>query len=125
MTLAVILAAEISEELVPVENSEKLQSTEAAIYTLRFGFHPSKIACMALHAWKDEREGEWPAGFPPTGGARTESVKFGPGLKYSCGVFCLRQFTCSAMPNGPNVSAGGSLSPGGDWRAPSNASAAA
>jgi len=101
MTLAEILAGEISPELVPVENGEKLQSTEAAIgryelqdfgllYTLRFGFRPSKIACMALHAWKDERAGEWPPGFPPTGGARTESVKFGPGLKYSCGVFCLR-----------------------------------
>jgi NAD+ synthase (glutamine-hydrolysing) len=88
MTLAEILAGEISPELVPVENGEKLQSTEAAIgryelqdfgllYTLRFGFRPLKIACMALHAWKDERAGEWPPGFPPTGGARTESVKFG------------------------------------------------
>jgi NAD+ synthase (glutamine-hydrolysing) len=31
MTLAEILAGEISPELVPVENGEKLQSTEAAI----------------------------------------------------------------------------------------------
>jgi NAD+ synthase (glutamine-hydrolysing) len=28
------------------------------------------------------------------------------------------------MPNGPKVSAGGSLSPRGDWRTPSDASAA-
>jgi hypothetical protein len=47
---------------------------------------PSKTA----KGWKDEGAGEWPPGFPPTGGARTESVKFGPGLKYSYGVFCLR-----------------------------------
>jgi NAD+ synthase (glutamine-hydrolysing) len=29
------------------------------------------------------------------------------------------------MPNGPKVSAGGSLSPRGDWRAPSDGNAAA
>jgi NAD+ synthase (glutamine-hydrolysing) len=43
-------------------------------------------------------------------------------------VFCRRffafsQFKRSAMPNGPKVSSGGSLSPRGDWRAPSDASA--
>ena len=30
----------------------------------------------------------------------------------------------SAMPNGPKVSHGGSLSPRGDWRAPSDGNAA-
>jgi NAD+ synthase (glutamine-hydrolysing) len=35
------------------------------------------------------------------------------------------QFKRSAMPNGPKVSSGGSLSPRGDWRAPSDSSAAA
>ena len=39
--------------------------------------------------------------------------------------FAFSQFKRSAMPNGPKVSAGGSLSPRGDWRAPSDSSAAA
>jgi len=34
------------------------------------------------------------------------------------------QFKRSAMPNGPKVRSGGSLSPRGDWRAPSDAEAA-
>ncbi len=37
--------------------------------------------------------------------------------------FQFSQFKRSAMPNGPKVSAGGSLSPRGDWRAPSDLSA--
>ena len=45
-------------------------------------------------------------------------------------VFCTRffafaQFKRSALPNGPKVAAGGSLSPRGDWRAPSDGTAAA
>ena len=45
-----------------------------------------------------------------------------------CEVFLQRffgfsQFKRSAMPNGPKVSAGGSLSPRGDWRAPSDGNA--
>ena len=44
------------------------------------------------------------------------------------GVFLRRffetsQFKRSAMPNGPKVASGGSLSPRGDWRAPSDGSA--
>ena len=38
--------------------------------------------------------------------------------------FGFSQFKRSAMPNGPKVVAGGSLSPRGDWRAPSDLSAA-
>ena len=37
--------------------------------------------------------------------------------------FALSQFKRSAMPNGPKVISGGNLSPRGDWRAPSDASA--
>ena len=37
--------------------------------------------------------------------------------------FAFSQFKRSAMPNGPKVSAGGSLSPRGDWRAPSDGNA--
>ena len=36
--------------------------------------------------------------------------------------FGFAQFKRSAMPNGPKVAAGGSLSPRGDWRAPSDSS---
>jgi NAD+ synthase (glutamine-hydrolysing) len=35
------------------------------------------------------------------------------------------QFKRSALPNGPKVSPGGTMSPRGDWRMPSDASAAA
>ena len=37
--------------------------------------------------------------------------------------YSFSQFKRSAMPNGPKVSHGGSLSPRGDWRAPSDMSA--
>jgi NAD+ synthase (glutamine-hydrolysing) len=37
--------------------------------------------------------------------------------------FEFSQFKRSALPNGPKVSAGGALSPRGDWRAPSDARA--
>ncbi len=37
--------------------------------------------------------------------------------------FAFSQFKRSAMPNGPKVIAGGSLSPRGDWRAPSDGNA--
>lgn len=136
-TLSAILAAEISPELVPAENGEKPQSTEAAIgpyelqdfnlfYTLRYGFRPSKIAYMALQAWKDLSAGEWPPGFPAD---RRRAYGVGE-IRHWLEIFLQRffafsQFKRSAMPNGPKVSAGGSLSPRGDWRAPSDASAAA
>ena len=37
--------------------------------------------------------------------------------------FGFAQFKRSALPNGPKVAAGGSLSPRGDWRAPSDGNA--
>ena len=37
--------------------------------------------------------------------------------------YSFSQFKRSALPNGPKVSAGGALSPRGDWRAPSDMSA--
>ena len=74
-TLRGILATEISPELVPAEDGEKPQSTEAKIgpyalqdfnlyYVLRFGFRPSKIAFLSLQAWEDAARGDWPPGFP-------------------------------------------------------------
>jgi NAD+ synthase (glutamine-hydrolysing) len=130
-----ILSAEISPELVPVKEGEVPQSTEKAIgpyelqdfnlfYTLRFGFRPSKIAFLASHAWAHGEQGIWPPGFPPER-RRAYDV---PAIRRWLVVFVQRffgfsQFKRSAMPNGPKVSHGGSLSPRGDWRAPSDGNA--
>jgi NAD+ synthase (glutamine-hydrolysing) len=134
-TLESILATEISPELVPVGAGETPQSTEAKIgpyalqdfnlyYTLRFGFRPSKIAFLALMAWEDAARGEWPPGFP----ADRRVAYTLKEIRHWLGVFLQRffgfsQFKRSAMPNGPKVAAGGSLSPRGDWRAPSDGNA--
>jgi NAD+ synthase (glutamine-hydrolysing) len=134
-TLERILAAEISPELVPATEGEPVQSTEAKVgpyalqdftlfHVLRYGMPPSKIAFLALHAWSDVAAGEWPPGFP----AERRQCYGLPEIRHWLEVFCQRfyafsQFKRSAMPNGPKVSAGGSLSPRGDWRAPSDASA--
>jgi NAD+ synthase (glutamine-hydrolysing) len=136
-TLDAILATEISPELVPAQPGEKPQSTEARIgpyalqdftlfHVLRFGFRPSKIAFLALIAWEDAARGDWPPGFPED---RRPAYDLAA-IKHWMGVFLRRffafsQFKRSAMPNGPKVSAGGSLSPRGDWRAPSDGNAAA
>jgi NAD+ synthase (glutamine-hydrolysing) len=134
-TLESILATEISPELVPVGAGETPQSTEAKIgpyalqdfnlyYTLRHGFLPSKIAFLALMAWEDPARGDWPPGFPAE---RRVSYTLKE-IRHWLGVFLQRffgfsQFKRSAMPNGPKVAAGGSLSPRGDWRAPSDGNA--
>ncbi|TRO59781.1 NAD(+) synthase [Streptomyces sp. IB201691-2A2] len=132
-TLAAILDTEISPELVP---GEELQSTESKIgpyalhdftlfHILRHGFRPSKIGFLAWHAWHDQDAGVWPPGFPEA--KRTEYDL--PEIRHWLETFCRRffgfaQFKRSAMPNGPKVLAGGSLSPRGDWRAPSDSTAA-
>jgi NAD+ synthase (glutamine-hydrolysing) len=136
-TLDAILATEISPELVPAGAGEKPQSTEAKIgpyalqdftlfHVLRYGFRPSKIAYLAMLAWEDAARGDWPPGFPDD---RRQAYDLAE-IKHWMGVFLRRffafsQFKRSAMPNGPKVSAGGSLSPRGDWRAPSDGNAAA
>ena len=136
-TLNAVLAAEISPELVPAEAGATPQSTEAAIgpyelqdfnlfYTLRYGFRPSKIAFMALHAWKDAAGGEWPPGFPLDKRRAYALADIRHWLElFLRRFFAFSQFKRSAMPNGPKVAAGGSLSPRGDWRAPSDGNAAA
>jgi len=130
-----VLDTEISPELVPTGQDGQVQSTEASIgpyalqdftlfHVLRYGFRPSKIAFLAWHAWRDSTHGEWPPGFP-------EDERFAYTLgevRHWLEVFLRRyfgfsQFKRSAMPNGPKVSSGGSLSPRGDWRAPSDMSA--
>jgi NAD+ synthase (glutamine-hydrolysing) len=108
-----VLDTEISPELVPGR-----QSTEAAVgpyelqdfnlYSLlRYGYAPTKIAFLAQHAWGDQYH-----------------LKE---IKKWLGVFLRRffqnQYKRSAVPNAPKVGSGGSLSPRGDWRAPSDARA--
>ncbi|WP_305785406.1 NAD(+) synthase [Symbioplanes lichenis] len=132
--LSSVLDTEISPELVP---GAELQSTESKIgpyalqdftlfHVLRYGFRPSKIAFLAWHAWHDAAAGAWPPHFPE----HKRNAYDLPTIRQWLEVFCRRfygfaQFKRSAMPNGPKVSAGGSLSPRGDWRAPSDSSAKA
>ncbi|MGA9749028.1 MAG: NAD(+) synthase [Nocardioides sp.] len=130
-----ILDQEISPELVPVAEGEKPQSTEEAIgpyalqdftlfHVLRYGFPPSRIAFLAQHAWADVAHGAWPPGFE-----EERRIAYDlPTIRRWLEVFVQRffgfsQFKRSAMPNGPKVVAGGSLSPRGDWRAPSDGNA--
>jgi NAD+ synthase (glutamine-hydrolysing) len=135
-TLDAILSTEISPELIPAAEGETPQSTEAKIgpyalqdftlfYILRYGFLPSKIAFMALLTWEDPAHGDWPPHFRP----EQRKAYDLPVIRHWMEVFLRRffafsQFKRSAMPNGPKVSAGGSLSPRGDWRAPSDGNAA-
>ena len=130
--LGAILATEISPELVP---GDAPQSTEAKIgpyalqdftlfHVLRYGFAPSKIAFLAWHAWHDAASERWPPNFPED---KRRGYTLGE-IRHWMEVFLRRffafsQFKRSAMPNGPKVSAGGSLSPRGDWRAPSDGNA--
>ncbi len=134
--LQTILDTEITPELVPTRDGEQPQSTEASIgpyalqdftlyYVLRYGFRPSKIAFLAWHAWADVEAGDWPTGMPAD---RRVGYQL-PEIHRWLDVFIRRffgfsQFKRSALPNGPKVVAGGALSPRGDWRAPSDSTAA-
>lgn len=136
--LTSILNTEISPELVPGSDGDEehpAQSTEQIIgpyelqdfntyYVTRFGFRPSKVAFLAHHAWGDRNRGAWPELLPTE---RRHEYEL-PTIKKWLEVFLLRffklsQFKRSAVPNGPKVGSGGSLSPRGDWRAPSDSEA--
>ncbi|HZD65424.1 MAG TPA: NAD(+) synthase [Acidimicrobiales bacterium] len=138
--LQAILATEVSPELVPAEGADAdhaLQSSEQVVgpyelqdfhlyYTLRFGYRPSRVAYLAHQAWGDRHRGAWPALQPEAARHEYDLVT----IKSWLGVFLRRfiqtsQFKRSALPNTPKVGSGGSLSPRGDWRAPSDAAAAA
>lgn len=133
--LRAILATEISPELVPADENGALQSTEARIgpynlhdfslyYTTRFGFSPSKIAFLAHQAWGDAKRGVWPENIEEkdrTAYSLDEIIKWLEVFVFR--FFAISQFKRSCVPNGPKISSGGSLSPRGDWRAPSDSSA--
>ncbi|MGQ0479917.1 MAG: NAD(+) synthase [Pseudonocardia sp.] len=130
-----VLDTEISPELVPAGADEQVQSTEATVgpyalqdftlfHVLRWGLRPSKIAFLAWHAWRDADAGSWPPGFPADRRPAYPLGEIRRWLEVFAGRFYgFSQFKRSAMPNGPKVSHGGSLSPRGDWRAPSDLSA--
>jgi NAD+ synthase (glutamine-hydrolysing) len=132
--LHAILATVISPELIPTQAGESMQSSEKTIgpyalqdftlyYLTRYGFRPSKIAFLAHNAWNDAEGGLWPSDIPPS---QRKAYSLGE-IRHWLSVFLVRffanQFKRSALPNGPKISSGGSLSPRGDWRAPSDASA--
>jgi NAD+ synthase (glutamine-hydrolysing) len=137
--LQAILDTEISPELVPAGEGDAAdgpaQSTQQKIgpyelqdfnlyYITRYGFRPSKVAFLAHHAWGDRARGPWPELLPEE---RRNQYDLGT-IKRWMEVFLWRffktsQFKRSAMPNGPKVGSGGSLSPRGDWRAPSDSEA--
>jgi NAD+ synthase (glutamine-hydrolysing) len=131
-----ILATEISPELVPPAADGELQSTEGIVgpfalqdfnlyYATRYGFLPSKIAYLAWNAWRDPRRGMWPANTPEAARRAYDLSEIRKWLRvFLLRFFQLSQFKRSALPNGPKISSGGSLSPRGDWRAPSDANAA-
>ncbi len=94
-------------------------------YTLRFGYRPSKIAFLAQHAWGDREQGQWPELLDPTKRNEYDLRTICHWLReFIARFFGTTQFKRSALPDGPKVGSGGSLSPRGDWRAPSDATAA-
>jgi NAD+ synthase (glutamine-hydrolysing) len=68
--------------------------------------------------------GEWPPGFPGDRRQAYDLATVRKWLEVFVKRFFASQFKRSALPNGPKVSAGGTMSPRGDWRMPSDASAA-
>jgi NAD+ synthase (glutamine-hydrolysing) len=136
-TLLDILATKISPELVPGgdEGEEPHQHTEEAIgpydlqdfnlyCTLRFGYGPAKTAFLAYCAWHDATAGSWPD--IPAKDHRAYDIGH---IKKNLGIFVQRffkfsQFKRSCIPNAPKVGSGGSLSPRGDYRAPSDSEVA-
>jgi NAD+ synthase (glutamine-hydrolysing) len=127
-----IVGTEISPELVPPGEDGAMQSTESIIgpyevndfflhHTIRWGQKPSKVAFLAYHAWRDASRGRWPLSFPEHAKHEYDLATIRRWLEnFLRRFFGFSQFKRSAMPNGPKVSAGGALSPRGDWRAPSD-----
>ncbi|GAA3538583.1 NAD(+) synthase [Nocardioides daeguensis] len=117
--LQAILEQEITPELIPGGE----QRTEDSVgpyalqdftlyHVLRRGYRPSKIAFLAHHAWG-------------SGEAAYDLATIRKWLEVFVRRFFSSQFKRSALPNGPKVSPGGTMSPRGDWRMPSDASPAA
>ncbi len=116
-----VLGTEISPELVPGKagDGQPAQVTESVIgpyelqdfnlyYILRYGFAPSKVAFLSYSAWQEQY-------------ALADIKRHLRSFLWR--FFKTSQFKRSCVPNGPKVGNGGSLSPRGDWRAPSDSEA--
>ena len=127
----------ISPELVPGESAaQPAQQSEEVVgpyelqdfhlyYILRFGYAPPKVAFLEWSAWHERDRGAWPD--IPLAVRHEYKIRE---IKRWLAVFLERffkesQFKRSALPNGPKVGSGGSLSPRGDYRAPSDSEATA
>ncbi|HPA14195.1 MAG TPA: NAD(+) synthase [Desulfobacterales bacterium] len=130
-----IVETEISPELIPgTDRNQPSQKTESVIgpyelqdfnnfYTTRFGYLPSKIAFLAYCAWRDKKTGQW----PDVPERKRNQYTIGE-IKHWLRVYLYRffkttQYKRSCIPNGPKIGSGGSLSPRGDYRAPSDSEA--
>ena len=135
-----ILDTEISPELVPSRSGDETdtqpaQSTEEVVgpyelqdfnlyYISRYGYLPRKVAFMSYNAWRDKTEGQWPEPYPEEAKNEYPLSEIKKWLRvFLQRFFSESQFKRSALPNGPKVGSGGSLSPRSDWRAPSDSSA--
>ncbi len=127
-----ILDQEITPELIPHREDQLPQRTEDSVgpyalqdftlyHVLRRGHRPSKIAFLAWHAWHDVGAGAWPAQFPEDRRGEFDLATIKRWLEVFCYRFFASQFKRSALPNGPKVTPGGTMSPRGDWRMPSDA----
>ena len=136
--LASVLGTAISPELIPNQDpdSDKPGTDSENVvgpyeladfflyYTLRFGYRPSKVAFLAHHAWGDRRRGRWPDLIPEESRNEYTLAEIKRWLEvFLFRFFGISQFKRSAIPNAPKVGSGGSLSPRGDWRAPSDGNA--
>ncbi len=137
-TLQSIVDTTISPELVPSgekDASHPGQSSEAVVgpyelqdfnlyFITRFGFRPSKVAFLSHHAWGARERGVWPELLPAEKRNEYDLASIRRWLEvFLYRFFQISQFKRSALPNGPKVGSGGSLSPRGDWRAPSDSEA--
>src|SRR6266478_4494658 len=136
--LGAILETEFSPELIPgdINGDQPGQKTEAVVgpyelqdfniyYTTRLGYLPTKVAFLSYCCWRDRTHGRWPD-IPEE---RRHQYTIGE-IKHWLRVFAWRffqisQFKRTCVPNAPKVGSGGSLSPRGDYRAPSDAEATA
>ncbi len=133
--LTTIVDTEISPELIPATDETPQQRSEQTVgpyelqdfflyHVLRFGNRPSKVAWLAHQAWGDRERGVWPDLVPPERRNQYSLEEIETWLRvFLRRFFQTSQFKRSALPNGPKVGSGGSLSPRGDWRAPSDGNA--
>ncbi len=137
--LSAVLDTAISPELIPAGGDASAnaphQNSEHTVgpyelqdfflyHVLRFGNRPSRVAWLAHEAWGDRDRGTWPDLIPADRRNEYSLEQIERWLRvFLHRFFQTSQFKRSAIPNAPKVGSGGSLSPRGDWRAPSDGNA--